>query len=872
MPTQKLRVLAIVVLVFAIVISTHISLVSSSTGYIRINGKSASVPSQQVQAGGNVSLYFGEVTWSGTNLFLFLSRDSNPQISSGDFVYTPRFSIANLTNTATQSTYTDANRAWVIGSNWINGSIPTTVPIGNFAIKAFDEVAATVAVTDTFIVVYSSVVSASLQVSPSSGPGGVPVQFSGSGYPANSLVTISYYDSKFSSWNYLGSATADSLGAIRLNSTVPDLRRSLGSGSLSETYTKISYRSEINGIVYGYADYNQYSRGLKRVGNQTASGLYGNGTNLVSTVKVRSDDTLMISGKWFRPGVVYVRWDGAAVVGTVTGDQWRNAVIVGTSVANSQGSFEASVTIPTADAGDHYLAVEDSETIVIIKVFVSRGSLQVSPSSGPGGINVQFTGSGYPASATVTISYSDSKFGTWFVWGTTTSDSSGRITLTAEMPDLRRSLGSYDSSETSAAISFRAESGGVVYSYADYNQYFRGLKKVGSQTARGLYGNGTNLASNITVKAGDTITISGKWFHPGVIYVRWDGVAVVGTVTGDQWRNAVIVGTSAASSSGSFETSITVPAANGGEHYVAIEDSETILIVKVNANGPNATVSPTPTSPNATPPFTPSPTFTAGPTPTSSPNPTPTPAPTPSQSATVAVSCRSTTTYSGLRVEVFGTLAFNGTAASEEPVLISYSVTSGGYWVDLTSVETGAAGDFFAVWTPSVTGNYLIKAKWQGNSTIAEGSAVVNLALTYSERNVFSVASNSTISEFAFNSATQELSFVASGPSGTTGHVSVCIPKSLIGEIANLRIYLDGNQRTYTRESQNDSWVISFSYPHSTHRIVIELSGAPAGFSLMSTEVLAICVVAVVAVAIAVTFVVRKRRRANTTKMFIQMG
>src|SRR3989304_10344766 len=103
---RKLKVAGVILLVLAILIPAYISFVSSSTGYIRINGKSASVPSQQVQAGGNVSLYFGEVTWSGTHLFLFLSRDSNPQISSGDFVYTPRFSIVNLTSTATRSTYT----------------------------------------------------------------------------------------------------------------------------------------------------------------------------------------------------------------------------------------------------------------------------------------------------------------------------------------------------------------------------------------------------------------------------------------------------------------------------------------------------------------------------------------------------------------------------------------------------------------------------------------------------------------------------------------------------------------------------------------------------------------------------------------------
>ena len=72
---------------------------------------------------------------------------------------------------------------------------------------------------------------------------------------------------------------------------------------------------------------------------------------------------------------------------------------------------------------------------------------------------------------------------------------------------------------------------GVAYSYADYTQFWRGLQQVGNQVAHGLFGNGTNLASSVSVTPGGSLVISGKWFHPGVVYVRFDGAAVVGTVT-----------------------------------------------------------------------------------------------------------------------------------------------------------------------------------------------------------------------------------------------------------------------------------------------------------------------------------------------------
>jgi hypothetical protein len=784
-----LRVL-ILALISLMMVPTYVFLVSSSEGYIRVNGKSASIPGQQVQAGGNVNLYFGEVTWSGSEFYLLMSLDSYQQVSVPDIIYTPRFAISELTNSTTTKTYTSGIGAWVIGNNWVNGTIAQNVPVGNYTIKAFDEVSGTVAVTDVFIMVYSVIYSSNLQISPSSGPGGVSAQFTGSGFPPSSGVTVSYFDPAFGSWNALAAVTANASGSITFTSEIPDLRKSLGIGDYPEAYTRISYRAEIHGVVYCYVDYNQYSRGLKRVGNQTANGLYGNGTNLASTVNVVTGDNIALSGKWFHPrDVIYIKWDGVSVVGTLAGNQ-GNAETIGTSIANSVGSFDASVPIPTANAGEHYLSVEDSQAKIIVKIYVSMASLYLSPVSGPGGVSVQFTGSRYPPSAPVTISYRDPTFGTWNVFGNTTSDASGRIQFSAEMPDLRRSLTAYDSYESSYAVSFRTEQGSTIYCYADYNEYARGLKRVGNQTAYGLYGNGTNLASTVMVAPGDAITISGKWFHAeDVVYIRWDGQAVVGTVTGNEWRNAAIIGSSIANASGYFQATVPIPTANAGEHYLSVEDSQAKIIVKVVVvltSGQN-------------PPFTKAP-------------------------STIDLSCTSTTTYIGYKVEINGTLSCNRTTISDAPVLLSYSVSGGTSWEDLTLVYTGSDGGFFAVWMPSVSGNYLIKAKWDGNFAINGTSKIVSLASApYSDQNVFSVTSNSTVSALSFNSATNELSFVVNGTSGTTGFVDVGVAKSLIADIANLRVYLDGSSMNYTVTSTSDTWFLHFNYTHSTHNVMIDL-------------------------------------------------
>jgi hypothetical protein len=854
---RKLSVFFVAFLVLALIIPSYLSSVSSSTGNIRINNNSASTVGQQVRAGDNVNLYFAEVIWSSDSLYLFLSQDGLAQISSGDFVYTPRFSIYDVVNTGLIRNYGQDGVTWHVGSNWINGSIPTTL-VGNYYVKAFDQVASTVAVTDTSIKVNSVEYSATLKISPPSGPGGVDVVFTGSGYPVDKNVTISYYDPSFKTWNFLTSTIANASGQILANSAVPDLKKSLGSADYTESFSSIIYRTEINGISYSNASYNQYLRGLKNVGNQTANGLYGNGTNLISTVRAMVGDNVALSGKWFFPGIIYIRWDSASVVGTITSSEWLNANIIGSTVANSNGSFSTSFIVPSnVEAGEHYVAIEDSQTRVFVKIFVSAASLELSSASGTGGANVQFTGSGYPASTDVGIFYLDPSFGTWKIWTTVTSDSSGKLYLNAEIPDLGRSVSSGDSSNISTTISLRSQINGVAYSYANYIQFWRGLSNVGNQVAHGLFGNGTSFVSSIIVKPGDSLSISGKWFHPGVVYVRFDGAAVVGTVTSAEWRNAQIIGTTTASSTGSFSTTVAIPTAYLGDHYLSIEDSQTHLIIKVAVQG-QAQPTPTPIS---------SPTTSPAPTPMPTPNPNlPTPA--------IEVSCKGTSVANGYKVSINGNLQLNGSPLVDTPVLISFSVTGGDSWKSLTLVKTQSNGNFAALWTPDVTGNYLVKATVTAASTYNSASKSVALALTPDEeKNVFTLNSNSTITQFAFNSTSKELSFNASGPSGSTGYVSLYIPQTLISDISTLKTYVDGNQVPFNTTNQGDAWLITFSYAHSQHKITLELANveqelvtSPPPLQWINYAILAAIIAILVGVSVALFVAFKQTKKQNHNK------
>lgn len=230
----------------------------------------------------------------------------------------------------------------------------------------------------------------------------------------------------------------------------------------------------------------------------------------------------------------------------------------------------------------------------------------------------------------------------------------------------------------------------------------------------------------------------------------------------------------------------------------------------------------------------------------------------------LVASCRSSTSFVGFKVEINGNLTCRGEGLSGASVFLSYSVTGGTSWSDLTLVNTGSDGSYSAEWFPSVTGNYLIRAVWDGNSSYSEASTTVNLAVTpFAQKNVFSVASNSTVSELVFNSTSRELSFTVTGPSGTTGYVDVCIAKTIIDEVTKVKVYLDGNETNYTLTSDDESWLLHLAYQHSSHEVVVSLGSQARPFIETPFGIVSI-VLGILAVAVAVTVVVlRKRTRKH---------
>ncbi len=87
----------------------------------------------------------------------------------------------------------------------------------------------------------------------------------------------------------------------------------------------------------------------------------------------------------------------------------------------------------------------------------------------------------------------------------------------------------------------------------------------------------------------------------------------------------------------------------------------------------------------------------------------------------------------------------------------------------------------------------------------------------------FSITSNSTVSSLAFNSTSEELSFTVSGPPGTTGYVNITVSKTLLPNLAGLKIYVDKQDINFTANTVGDSQILYFVYHHSTHEVIVSL-------------------------------------------------
>jgi len=204
----------------------------------------------------------------------------------------------------------------------------------------------------------------------------------------------------------------------------------------------------------------------------------------------------------------------------------------------------------------------------------------------------------------------------------------------------------------------------------------------------------------------------------------------------------------------------------------------------------------------------------------------------------ISISTELLSTLAGSAVNVIGTLSdSNGTSLQSELIVLSYTFAGIDSWIPISSGLTNEAGKYNIQWINSASGIFTLKTEWNGNATFMEISNTTTLSFVpYQSQQVFFVESNSTVSMLAFNSTSSELSFTAIGPSGTSGYVKATIAKSIMTNGEDTKVYLDGKQLNYSVISTVDSWLVTFSYSHSTHRITMYMGANTSSTNLLEVD------------------------------------
>ena len=324
--------------------------------------------------------------------------------------------------------------------------------------------------------------------------------------------------------------------------------------------------------------------------------------------------------------------------------------------------------------------------------------------------------------------------------------------------------------------------------------------------------------------------------------------------------------TASAGTGGSISPSGSVTVAYGGDQTFTVTPDSGYQIASVTMDGVPATAPYTfvnvASDHTISASFEEVPTPTPTPTPSPSPSPSPTPTPTPT-STQISISVNAPSTAVGSAVNINGRLSdSNGNSLNDQSVTLSYALTGSDSWVPVGSGTTNSAGEYSIQWVNTASGTFTLKVEWNGNDEYLGASATTTLSfLPYQNQQVFFVESNSTVTALAFNSTSLELSFTVNGTSETAGYVKVTIAKTLVANAENIKVYLDGNQLNYDVTSNPDSWLLTFTYTHSTHNVMISLAANEPEDTVPNNDLILIAITVVIAVVAVASFMVWRKKK-----------
>lgn len=512
---------------------------------------------------------------------LILAIPATPALAAtGTISISPSTGPPGTTVTLTALNFTASTTYTVTFSGTYGIYYPTSGSTGTgnftayFSVPPYPRGVYSVTVTttsDTTLTPASFTITPLVTLSSASGYVGDSITVTGTGFYTGSAVTV-YFDTT-TVWF---TTTALANGTFSVLATVP--------ASVRGTHTVQGYD------VYGYssaASFITYSK----ITVTPASGGVG--------------DNITISGTGFAASQsIAITFDGVAVTTTPA------AVTTSTVGSFSQASF----TVPAGVRGSHTIRAQDISGNYATATFTTTQSITLTPTSGPNGTKVTVKGTGFLASATITLYFDDVPVTTTLA--VVPTDTTGAFSTSFDIPSssggahqVKASDGTNTDTETftvTAALSISPTSGyvgmkvtvngtGFLASKSDVTILFNNvLVKTTSTNAKGVLSttfdvpaqaagtytikvsDGTNVKdadftvttsatiSPVTTTAspghvGDNITVSGVGFMAGsTLTITYDNTTEASTTV---------------ASDGTFSVTFPAPASLKGAHTVTASDN-----------------------------------------------------------------------------------------------------------------------------------------------------------------------------------------------------------------------------------------------------------------------------------------------------------
>jgi hypothetical protein len=193
-------------------------------------------------------------------------------------------------------------------------------------------------------------------ISPISGPSNGSITINGVGFYPGSSVNISYINPIDASWVPIVNDLLIDSNNFSYPFNAPDLLQNNEVGDTQPKFDSIIIRVvDINNLTYNATvPYTEWRRGLTQIGNSKATGLYGNNTDLSTSLFVQNNEGISVIGSWFNPGTVSLLWDNTTNIGLVSAD--------------GTGFFNTTVKVPTTTAGPHILTINDGGSYFCINI------------------------------------------------------------------------------------------------------------------------------------------------------------------------------------------------------------------------------------------------------------------------------------------------------------------------------------------------------------------------------------------------------------------------------------------------------------------------------------------------------------------------